>query len=274
MTSGPVNERYTHGHSEAVVAAHAARTAQSSAAYLLPHLRPGLRLLDVGCGPGSITVDLAQLVAPGEVVGVDRVDDVLSGARALAAAQGVTNVRFEAANVYDLPFAAGSFDVVHAHQTLQHLVDPVAALREMERVLTPGGLAAVRDADYGTMVHSPHEPGIDAWLALYHAVTAANRADADAGRHLSGWVHAVGLVAVITTTSTWTYADPASCQSWAELWAARLTDGAFADQAQSEGLATRAELDEQAVAFRHWARQPAAFFAFLHGEVLARRADG
>ncbi len=271
MSSSAADERYTHGHPAAVVAAHAARTAASSAAYLLPHLSVGQRLLDVGCGPGSITIDLAELVAPGDVVGIDRSDEVLLAARRLAAARGVPNVAFETANVYELPFDDGSFDVVHAHQTLQHLVDPTAALREVARVLRPDGLLAVRDADYGTMVHAPHEPGIDAWLALYHAVTSANRADADAGRHLSGWVHDAGFVDLVTTTSTWTSAEPVSCRSWAELWASRLTEGAFAEQAQSEALATRAELDEQAAAFRAWASQPTAFFAFLHGEVLARR---
>ena len=151
-------ERYTHGHHAAIVASHAQRTAENSAGFLLPYLERGQRLLDVGCGPGSITVDLAELVAPGPVVGVDREPAVLEGARRLGEERGLTNLTFEPADVYALPYPDDHVDVVYAHQVLQHLVDPVAALTEMRRVLRPGGVLAVRDSDYATMTHAPHEP--------------------------------------------------------------------------------------------------------------------
>ena len=109
------------------------RTAENSAAYLLDSLRPGLDLLDVGCGPGTITVDLARRVAPGKVIGIDRSDEVLTQAAAYAAEQHV-DVTFETGDVYALAYDDASFDVVHAHQVLQHLSDPVAALTEMRRV--------------------------------------------------------------------------------------------------------------------------------------------
>src|SRR5438105_1376606 len=134
---------YTHGHHESVVRAHAARTAENSAAFVLPHLTPGARVLDVGCGPGSITCDFAVLAAPGEVLGLDRSEDVLAQARALAEDRGLDNVSFTVGNVYDLDLEDESFDVVHAHQVLQHLTDPVAAVREMRRVAKPGGIVAV-----------------------------------------------------------------------------------------------------------------------------------
>src|ERR687889_1440085 len=100
-SSPPAGERYTHGHHAVIVASHARRTAANSAAFLLPHLRTGLDVVDVGCGPGSITVDLGELVAPGEVVGVDREPDVLAGARSVAAERGVANVRFQVGDAYD-----------------------------------------------------------------------------------------------------------------------------------------------------------------------------
>lgn len=269
------SERYTHGHHPVVVAAHAQRSAANSAAYLLPHLRPGMRLLDIGCGPGSITVDLAATVAPGEVVGIDNVAAVLDEGRALAAERGVTNVTFREASVYALPEddpgQPGGFDVVHAHQVLQHLAEPATALAEALRVLRPGGMLAVRDADYGTMVHAPHDPRLDRWRDLYHQVAAANRGEADAGRYLYGWVRSAGFTDVVPSTTTWTYAEPASCAAWGELWAVRITAGAFADHAVNGGLATRVELDELAAAWRTWAAHPDAFFTFVHGEVLARR---
>ncbi len=122
------NERYTHGHHPTVVAAHASRTAANSAAYLVPHLRPGATLLDVGCGPGSITLDLADLVAPATVVGIDNVPAVLAEATAAAERRGTTNVTFVEGSAYALPQGEGTVDVVHAHQVLQHLADHAAAL--------------------------------------------------------------------------------------------------------------------------------------------------
>src|SRR5262249_45699552 len=137
-------ERYTHGHHASVLRAHGARTVENSAAYLEARLHPGDRVLDVGCGPGTITVDLARRTAPGEVVGIDVVADVLDVARAEADGARVGNVSFEVGDVYALAFGDGEFDVVHAHQVLQHLADPVAALHEMRRVCRPGGTVAVR----------------------------------------------------------------------------------------------------------------------------------
>src|SRR5262245_1049277 len=116
-------DTYTHGHHESVLRSHTWRTAENSAGYLLSALRPGLELLDVGCGPGTITADLAQLVAPGRVIGLDRAPDVLAKASAYAGERGVS-IEFQVGDVYALPFSDHSFDVVHAHQLVQHLSDP------------------------------------------------------------------------------------------------------------------------------------------------------
>src|SRR5262249_59249590 len=117
-----------------------------------------MRLLDVGCGPGSITRGLAERVAPGEVIGLDLSKDTLEDARRDAAARGLTNLKFQEGSVYALPFADGVFDVVYAHQVFQHLRERDAALREMLRVLRSGGLAAIRAVDLGTPAYLPREP--------------------------------------------------------------------------------------------------------------------
>src|SRR3954447_12329589 len=179
-------DTYTHGHAEPVLQSHRWRTAENSAGYLLPSLRPGLDLLDVGCGPGRITVDLAALVAPGRVVGIDVSADPLAEARAAAEAAGVA-VEFAVGDVYALEAADGSFDVVHAHQVLQHLTDPVAALREMARVSRPGGVIAVRDVADATFTWSPADPGLARWVELYYGVARHNAAEPDAGRRLLSW---------------------------------------------------------------------------------------
>ena len=128
-------EFYSHQGSATFEAELGKRTASQDAAFLLPHLRAGMRVLDAGCGPGSITLGLATAVAPGEVVGIDAQPSLVEQARALAVQRSVTNVRFEVADVYDLPFPDGSFDAAFANTVLQHLREPVQALAELIRRL-------------------------------------------------------------------------------------------------------------------------------------------
>jgi ubiquinone/menaquinone biosynthesis C-methylase UbiE len=264
------DDTYTHGHHESVLRSHTWRTAENSAAYLLGELRPGLDLLDVGCGPGTITVDLASRVAPGRVVGIDRADEVIDEAHTSARDRDQANVEFRTGDVYALAFDDESFDVVHAHQVLQHLTRPVAALAEMKRVLRPGGVVAVRDSDYAAFTWAPLDPALDRWNALYHELTARNGAEADAGRFLLGWAQQAGFADIRTTSSTWTFADPGSRRWWGDLWADRVERSSYAEQALEYGLSDRAELASIAAAWRRWADQPDGFFAVLHGEVLAR----
>nr|WP_225753784.1 methyltransferase domain-containing protein [Actinotalea sp. Marseille-Q4924] len=263
---------YTHGHHRSVVRSHARRTAATSAAYLLPFLQPGQRVLDVGCGPGSITVDLARAVSPGEVVGVDRARAAVDLTRDAAGAADLPNLSAEVADVLDLPFDDASFDVVHAHQVLQHVPDPVAALREMRRVTRPGGVVAVRDADYAATTWYPPSAGLDEWLALYHEVTEANRTEADAGRRLLHWALEAGFRADRLTpgASAWCFATPEDRAWWAGTWAERVTSSGFAEHALREGLADDVALESLAEAWREWGEAPDGWFAILHGELIAR----
>ena len=261
-------DAYTHGHHDSVLRSHRWRTAENSAAYLLPHLRRGMSLLDVGCGPGTITFDLARRVAPGRVVGVDLSADVIEEASHAARAAGVDAVDLVVGDFRELD--QGTFDVVHAHQVLQHLSDPVGALRAMGRLARPGGVVAVRDSDYPAMLWAPASDGLERWRGIYLAVTRRNRAHADAGRHLLGWAHRAGLSGPSYTTSTWTYATRADRTWWAELWAERITASALAVQAVDYDIATEAELADVARSWREWAAEPDGVFVVVHGEVVAR----
>ncbi|MFP3986992.1 methyltransferase domain-containing protein [Streptomyces sp. E11-3] len=272
MPKNPAQETavYTHGHHESVLRSHTWRTAANSAAYLIGELKPGMRVLDIGCGPGTITADLAELVPGGHVTGVDAAADVLDQARATAAERGLHNAEFAVADVHALDYPDGSFDVVHAHQVLQHVGDPVRALREMRRVAAPGGLVAVRESDYAAMTWYPCPTGLDDWLELYERVARANGGEPDAGRRLKSWALHAGFTDITATSTAWTFSTEEERAWWSGLWADRTTASAYAGLAVDGGHASAAQLADIAEAWREWGRQEDGWFSVLHGEVLCR----
>jgi ubiquinone/menaquinone biosynthesis C-methylase UbiE len=265
------NVQYTHGHHDSVLKSHRWRTAENSAAYLLPHLRPGFDLLDIGCGPGTITVELASRVAPGRVSGVDSSEFVIAEAVDLLEHAAVTNVDFAVADAYSLSVPDASFDVVHAHQVLQHLTDPVRALTEMRRVCRRGGLVAARDSDYSAMAWYPRIPALDDWMTLYQQVARSNAAEPDAGRYLRHWARRAGFTDVVSSASVWCYSTPQERAWWGGLWADRVVQSNFAVQAAERGFADVLQLAGIADGWREWAADDDAWFAVLHGEELCRR---
>jgi ubiquinone/menaquinone biosynthesis C-methylase UbiE len=259
---------YTHGHHESVLRSHKWRTVENSVAYLIPHLTTGVSVLDLGCGPGTITADIAQRVAPGRVLGLDSSTDVIDDARANN--PNLDNLEWGVGDVYALDVADDSFDIVQVHQVLHHLADPVAALREMKRVCTPGGIVAARETDYGAMTWYPPDPRLDRWLELYHQVARKNEGEPDAGRHVYAWAHEAGFTDVTPGASTWCFSAPDDRTWWGNLWADRMTSSAIGEQAVREGFASQDEVNGLADAWRAWASHPDGWFVVLHGEILAR----
>ncbi len=261
-------DTYIHGHHDSVLRSHRWRTAENSAAYLLDHLEEGMDLLDVGCGPATLTAELARRVDGGRVVGVDAAPEVLAEARAVTA--GVSNVEIVEGSAYHLDFDDASFDVVHAHQVLQHLADPVAALTEMARVCRPGGIVAARDADYGAMTWWPLEKGLERWLEIYRMAARASGAEPDAGRRLGSWAREADIGVPTASASVWCFTVPADRRWWADLWAERVVDSELARQVEKAGISRR-ELTEVSAAWRRWAAAADGWFVVLHGEVICRR---
>ncbi|MFD0687751.1 methyltransferase domain-containing protein [Actinomadura fibrosa] len=264
------NATYTHGHHESVLSSHQWRTVENSAPHLLGHLRPGQSVLDVGCGPGTITAGLARRVAPGTVTAVDAAEVVLAEARKSTEAEGIGNVEFAVADVHALDYADGTFDVVHAHQVLQHVADPVQALREMRRVARPGGIVAAREADFGGMVWHPNPPGMDSWLPVYYNVARGNGGEPDAGRRLVAWAREAGFTDVTASASTWCYSTPEEREWWSESWGGRMLRSSVADAAVAGGHATRAELRRIYEGWKAWAAADDGWYAVLHGEIICR----
>jgi SAM-dependent methyltransferase len=257
---------YTHGHHETVLRSHRWRTVSNSAAYLLPSLRADQRLLDVGCGPATITAELAGIVA--HVTALEATEDAVAIARQGLA--GVGNAEVVLGDVHALDLPEDSFDVVHAHQVLQHVADPVQALREMARVCKPGGVVAVRDSDYLGFAWFPACRGLDLWMDRYQQAARANGGEPQAGRKLLTWALEAGLADVVPSSSTWCFATPADRAWWGGMWAERVQRSALADQLLTSGLATQADLDLMTAGWRTFISSENAWFSVLHGELLIR----
>lgn len=261
---------YTTNHTPSVLQTHSWRTASNSAAYLLPYIRPGMKILDIGCGPGSITVDFARLVGPtGHVTGVEYVEDPLPGARALAAAQGVENVAFCVGDVHELGgFEDEAFDVVHVHQVLQHVGDPVRALRQMRRVVKRGGVVAARESD--ALSWFPANEGIEAWDGLTRRVARAKGGNPHPGRMIHVWAVEAGFAREMVKRSAgaWCFSSPEERAYWGGSMAERMRGSGFAEMVVREGFGELEELEGIRRGWREFVDCEEGWFGLLHGEML------
>ncbi|NJM72849.1 MAG: methyltransferase domain-containing protein [Scytonema sp. RU_4_4] len=250
MTS---SETYTPGYSQNAINFMARRSAQSHAAFLLPHLRPGLRLLDCGCGPGSMTCDLAREVAPGSVVGLDRELSQVERARSYAANQGLDNVAFVQGGIYEIPFPDESFDVVFAHALFEHLSASDIALAEIRRVLVPSGLVALRSPDWGGLIIAPDSPGLQDAIQTYTRLQNGNGGDVYVGRKFKTFLRQTDFTTLCFSVSC-EYNESAS-----------LVGQYLGGILETEGLQTAA------TAWRHWSTHQDALFALTWCEVVGIR---
>jgi 2-polyprenyl-3-methyl-5-hydroxy-6-metoxy-1,4-benzoquinol methylase len=261
---------YTHGYAASVLRSHSNRTVENSAAYLQAELRPGLRLLDVGSGAGTITADFARRLAPGRVTALEMNAQALDLTRAEIGRSAVSNVDFVTGDAHALNFADASFDIVHAHQVLQHVADPVQALRQMKRVCKPSGVVAARDADYAGFIWHPQLPELDTWLSCYQQAARANGGEPNAGRHLLSWAQQAGLADITATSSTWCLATPESRAWWGGMWADRILNSQIARQLIDQRIATQGDLERISAAWQAWAGAPDGWMSIVHGEILCR----
>lgn len=263
---------YTHGHHESVVKNHARRTVENSAAFLIPHIKPHHRILDVGCGPGSITVGLAKLASEGEVIGCDASQEVVAQAEQYAQEQGVRNVSFRQMDANALGFEAATFDIVYCHQVLQHVADPVGILKEMQRVTKPGGIVAAREADYKGFIVYPELEVLDLWASLYQHVAKANGAEPNAGRYLRQWARHAGFdsKSVDFSWDLWQWQDE-EAKVWATMWADRVRYSNLASSAKKYGLAGEEEIDRISKGWTEWGEMEDAFITIPNGQILCRK---
>jgi ubiquinone/menaquinone biosynthesis C-methylase UbiE len=231
------------------------RTARHHAGYFLPYLRAGMDLLDVGCGPGSITTELARLVAPGTATGVDLRAATLPS----HAEREASPARFVVADVCRLPFADASFDAVHAHALFQHLGDPLAALHELRRVLRPGAVIGLADWDRELIFLHPRAEPLERSFAWLAALRRSEGGDPRAGRRLAEHLTCAGFEQPAMNVTAEALATHRSAQQTGESWAMTFEDPKTRTHLLALGVTTEAELDALPAAWRQWAHAPGAF---------------
>ena len=263
---------YTIGHKEGPLAYMRFRSAERCCTFFRHHVRSTSRILDCGCGPGSITIGLAQWAPDGETVGTDLGAEQLDGARALARDLGVHNVTFRQGNIFDLPFGEDSFDVVFSQTVLFHIPDPEKALAEIKRVLSPGGLVALRDGINASNMLWPDEPLVREIARVVRLGAQRSGGNPDVGRELGTLLHSAGFDEVFSSLS---WEQPERPDERAEYFSliAGLLDGDLATLAVREGWSTAERLVQAAARARNLANMPGAIFASLFGQAIGRKPN-
>jgi len=263
----PGEEKYLHGYSEEHRAFLSSRTVTREAAFFLPFLKPGMRLLDCGCGMGALTTSLAEWLAPGEVIGIDRERSQVEAARAWAKEKDIHNVRFEIGNIYEIPYPDASFDAVFAFTVLEHVREPIRAMREMRRVLKSGGVAGIYDPDYETMLQSPSTKGSQELNRLMRRFSEENASPYYA-RHQRQYL----LKAGFARTEGFAFAVGGGNPQMLPLMykvVLKPTIESLRPWILEQNLTDNAHLDELLSEAEAWSQRPDAFFALMQCAAVA-----
>jgi SAM-dependent methyltransferase len=243
-------------------------------------------VLDVGCGPGTISLSFAPFVGPtGKIIGVDASSTVIEQAREKAKEQGLDNlVEFRVGNAIERleEFQDGSFDVVHAHQVVQHVSEPLKLLAEMKRLVKPdGGIVSFREGDMGNPTIYPYTKLInDDWLRVYRDAQRANGGDPECGRKLHALLRQAGFAPkdiIMHKPGAMSYGGGGpdaqkERDNCGNLWAERVgnPESGLHQTALKNGYATEELLKEIAEAWKSWSRNEDAWMLCLNTEIIVR----
>jgi len=260
-------ERYTLGYSPETIQQLQRRTAAKEAGFFIPHLQSGMNLMDCGCGPGTITIGLAEVVAPGQVVGVDIQPSQFKLARSHAAEHGAANVRFTAANAYRLPFGEGIFDAIFSHNVLSHLRNPLEVLKGMHQLLKPGGVIGLSHPDFSGGLISPSNPLLDRGRKLYWRLVEQNGGNPAIGKDQRALLHEAGFVRIEASARYSVAGTQDAVRARAGHGVRSFEASNIGEQIIELGWADRSELEKISAAWRIWGEYPGAFMA--HAAVTA-----
>jgi SAM-dependent methyltransferase len=247
-----MDEQYTPGHSANATAFMAARSLASHGEFIKPALKPGLKILDCGCGPGAISAGLAEVVGPaGHVIGIDFGESQIQ----VAQTRVTPNLSFQVASVYSLPFGDNGFDLVFSHALFEHLADPIRGISEIRRVLRPGGVAGLCSPDWGGFILSPTDDKVEMAITRYRTLQEENGGQTRAGRQLASWLTTGGLIVQKIQARYECYPD------------SRVIAEYLALQLEQSGD------HESGATLRDWAQLPASLFAQAWVSAIAVKAQ-
>jgi len=261
-------EKYIPGYSPNATNFMANRSIDSHAAFFKPYLRSGMKLLDCGCGPGTITLGFADLIAPGTVTGTDIGSSQISIARENALKLGINNTDFLEGNIYDLPFEDNSFDAAFSHAVLEHLQEPTKALQELFRVLKPGGVLGVRTPDWGGFLIAPSSPELNKAIEYYKLLQQSNGGNPYVGRQLRGLLRQAGFTGIKASASYECYENLSSI---AQYLALRIESSESMDKAVERGWTDLQSLESMSSALREWSQHPDGIFAQAWCEAVGQK---
>lgn len=269
------HNQYLPGYKQ--ISHHEWRTAENSAAFLLPTIKsqyaanPKLKLLDVGTGPGTIARDFAKLIPNGHVTATDLSEEVLAKAEKLGQEDKLSNISWQKADVWALPFEDETFDIVHTHQMLIHLIKPVEALKEMLRVTKKGGVVAAKDGDLEMWSFYPLTPGLKRFHQVLLETHERNGSSAVAGRQLVSWALQAGVKRdqIKAGFSCWSYSDEADRQMWGQSMADRIKHGQMRQKAVEFGIMKDEEAEGMYNAWIEWKNSDEGTMGMMNGEILA-----
>ncbi|MDA1257616.1 MAG: methyltransferase domain-containing protein [Chloroflexi bacterium] len=262
MNPGPVSDHRGHGQAEET-RRFRQRNVEVEAAFFLPLLSRGMTLLDIGCGPGSITLGLAGRVSPGRVIGVD-IDPVRIESASIAADDsGAGNVSFQIADAVNLPFDDAHFDAVFANGLVEHLPDQRAGLAELKRVLKPCGVIGVRSPDWGVALLEPDSETMRASINLRNRWQHHSGGHPETGRRLRRLLIETGFADVSAGASAESHGTDSGAAEGARYMHSILEDPALALLAAERNWANADEIQEMRQAWTDWSKQPGAFASFL-----------
>lgn len=261
------SEQYSAGYGDELVGLFKGRTVSKEASFFVPYLNPGMTLLDCGSGPGTISVGLAKVIAPGRVIGIDMEISQVEAAQAHALECGVSNVQFEPANVYELPFSDASFDAAFVHCVLQHLKNPLNALREIYRILKPGGIIGVRDDDRGALLIAPPCPQMEKLIALLGKHMEYCGGNPYVGRHHRKLLRQAGFIRTKASASCGYHGTLEETRKCVSL-GAHLAGTTMAETAIRMDWVSPDELKELIAASIEWGENPDAFESIIMCEAV------
>ena len=246
------------------------RSAAEYADFVLPSIGKRDRVLDVGCGPGSITIGFAQVAA--HVTGIDVDDAEFTDARAYAAEHGISNVEFREGSIYELDVPDASVDVCTLMSMMETLDDPLAGLAEVRRVLKPGGLLGASSIEYGGLIlQGPGEPLLRRFYELRLKLwDAQGDVHPYRGRELRGLLLAAGFEQVEAGITYFSYGTEERVRTFGLGRAADCRDEWYVSGVTEHGFADQDEIDALERAWTTWAESPDSFAAFAWGRATGR----